>query len=119
MQAYPPGAVPYPDPPNLHWGLVLLIGVFTCGLFIIVWDFVEAVWMRKVNPRSNAIFLYTAAIVLDVVLIGVRLYLMIQSGHATLRYNGLGAATFVIVFTLIVLARFGHAPVYGRTLQWA
>jgi GYF domain 2 len=105
MQTYPPGVAAYPDPPNLHWALVLLIGVFTCGLFIVVWDFVEAAWMRKVNPRSNAIFLYTAGIILDVVLVGIRLYLMVLSGMQQ-KYSALGAATFLIVFTLIVLARF-------------
>src|ERR1035441_2460274 len=32
-QVYAPGAAAlYPDPPNLHWALVLVIGVFTCGL---------------------------------------------------------------------------------------
>jgi hypothetical protein len=56
--AYPPGLVPYPDPPNLHWALVLLIAFFTCGIFSIVWLFVEAAWVRKVDPHSKAIFLY-------------------------------------------------------------
>lgn len=50
----------YPDPPNLHWALVLVIGLFTCGLFAVVWEFVQAAWMRKVNQRSNALFLYIA-----------------------------------------------------------
>jgi GYF domain 2 len=103
--AYPAGVAQYPDPPNLHWGLVLLIGVFTCGLFIVIWDFVEAAWMRKLNPRSNAIFFYIAAVVFDFVLVPIRIYLMIQSGMQ-LRYNGLGFATFVLVFTFIQLARF-------------
>jgi hypothetical protein len=103
--AYPAGVTPYPDPPNLHWGLVLLIGVFTCGLFIVIWDFVQSAWMRKINPRSNALFFYIAGVVLDFVLVPIRIYLMIQSGMQ-LRYGGLGAATFIIVFTLIQLGRF-------------
>ena len=57
---YPSGVAAYPDPPNLHWALVLVIGIFTCGLFFIVWYLVQAAWMRKVNPRSNALFLYIA-----------------------------------------------------------
>jgi GYF domain 2 len=103
--AYPAGVAPYPDPPNLHWGLVLLIGFFTCGLFVIIWDFVESIWMRKVNPRSNAIFLYLVGIVLDIGLISIRFYLIMQSGMQQ-KYTGLGLLTFVLVFTLIVLARF-------------
>ena len=105
VPAYPAGVAPYPDPPNLHWGLALLIGVFTCGLFIVIWDFVQAAWMRKVNPRSNAIFLYIAAVVFDLVLVPVRIYLMIQSG-LQLKYTGLGIVTAVLVITLIELARF-------------
>jgi hypothetical protein len=61
---YPTGAAVYPDPPNLHWAAVLAIGIFTCGLFVIVWYFVQAAWMRKVNPRSNAIYFYAGYAVL-------------------------------------------------------
>jgi hypothetical protein len=59
-----PVAPEYPDPPNLHWALVLLFGVITCGLFISVWDLVQAVWMRKVSPRSNAIYYYAISMVI-------------------------------------------------------
>jgi hypothetical protein len=48
----------YPDPPNLHWGLVLLFGIISCGLFTTAWDIVQAVWMRQVAPQSKAIFYY-------------------------------------------------------------
>jgi hypothetical protein len=67
---YPAGAAAYqatalyPDPPSLHWALVLLIGIFTCGIFSIVWMFVEAAWVRKVDPRSKALFLYIGGFVL-------------------------------------------------------
>jgi hypothetical protein len=53
--AYPPSiGGPYPDPPNLHWGLVLLFAILTCGLFAIAWDFVEVLWLRKVQPNAKA-----------------------------------------------------------------
>jgi len=48
----------YPDPPNLHWALVLLFGVISCGLFTTAWDIVQAVWMRQIAPQSKAIFYY-------------------------------------------------------------
>jgi hypothetical protein len=51
----------YPDPPNLHWALVLLFGVISCGLFISVWDLVQAAWMKKVTPQSKAIYYYAIA----------------------------------------------------------
>jgi len=50
----------YPDPPNLHWGLVLLFGIISCGLFTTAWDIVQAVWMRQVAPQSKALFYYLA-----------------------------------------------------------
>jgi uncharacterized membrane protein len=50
----------FPDPPNLHWGLVLLFEVLTCGLFNAVWGIVLGVWMRKVLPESKAVYYYGA-----------------------------------------------------------
>jgi hypothetical protein len=51
----------YPDPPNLNWGLVLVFGIFTCGLFNLVWGIVQAVWMRSVAPQSKALYYYIGA----------------------------------------------------------
>lgn len=42
-------------PPDLHWGLVLLIGIFTCGLFFSAWIIVEAVFVRKIKPDSKGL----------------------------------------------------------------
>ncbi len=51
----------YPDPPNLHWGLVLLISVFTNGLFLIIWEFVQCAWLKKVQPDATALKKYITA----------------------------------------------------------
>jgi hypothetical protein len=51
----------YPAAPNLHWGLVLLFGVLTCGVFSIVWDIVQAAWLKKVDPASKALYFYIGA----------------------------------------------------------
>lgn len=51
----------YPDPPNLHWGLVLLFSALTCGIFTIVWDLVLAAWLKRVAPQSKALFYYICA----------------------------------------------------------
>jgi hypothetical protein len=56
-----PGAPPvsaYPPPPSLHWAIVLLLGVVTCGIFAWVWVLVEAAWMKKAAPASKALLLY-------------------------------------------------------------
>ena len=102
---YAPGAVPYPEPPNLHWALVLLIGVFTCGLFSVVWSFVQAAWMRKVNPRSNAIFFYTAYVVISFGGTFTRMFLMFASGLHR-QYLGLAIPVWVITIVLVELAFF-------------
>jgi hypothetical protein len=42
-------------PPDFHWGLVLLIGVFTCGLFNYAWLIVEAAFVRKLKSESKGL----------------------------------------------------------------
>jgi hypothetical protein len=54
-------------PPDFHWGLVLLIGVFTCGLFNYAWLIVEAAFVRKLKSDSKGL-LFT--ILATVVLLG-------------------------------------------------
>jgi hypothetical protein len=49
-----PSVAAGPVPFDLHWALVLLIGVFTCGLFLSAWLIVEALWIRKIKPDSIA-----------------------------------------------------------------
>ncbi len=60
---YQAPAIPYPDPPNLHWGIVLLIDFFTCGIFQIVWNIVIAAWAKKVDPSSKALLFFIIATV--------------------------------------------------------
>lgn len=60
----PPTGGPYPDPPNLHWGLVLLFSILTCGLFAVAWDFVEVLWVKKVQPNTKAMMYFLIFVVL-------------------------------------------------------
>jgi hypothetical protein len=50
-------------PPDFHWGLVLLIGIFTCGLFFSAWMIVEAVFVRKIKPESKGLMFVIISIV--------------------------------------------------------
>jgi hypothetical protein len=80
--SYPPAAgVAYPDPPNLNWGLELLLGFFTCGLFVLVWNLVIAAWAKRVQPASNALMYYIIATVLVVLNFGGSFGVMIAIGH--------------------------------------
>ena len=54
----------YPDPPSLHWGIVALLGLFTCGLFGIIWAFVQASFVKKIDPASKAMMYYGIAVAL-------------------------------------------------------
>lgn len=53
-----------PPPPRLHWALVLLFTVLTLGVFYLVWMFVQAAWVRKIDPASNAMTLFVVYVVL-------------------------------------------------------
>lgn len=53
-----------PPPPKLHWALVLLLTVATLGIFYVVWLFVQAAWVKKIHPRSNAMVLLIVYLVL-------------------------------------------------------
>lgn len=81
--AYQPS--PYPPPPNLHWGIAVLLGVITCGLFGWVWAFVQAVWVRKVQPASKALLYYGIA----VGLLACSLVLNSSGGYATRQYSSI------------------------------
>lgn len=56
-QAYAPTAAydARPSPPNMHWGVVLLISIFTCGFFGTIWLLVQAVFVKKVDENSRAL----------------------------------------------------------------
>ncbi len=51
---------PYPDAPNLHWGLYWLFSWLTCTLFSKVMTLVQAAWLKRVQPNSMAIISYAA-----------------------------------------------------------
>jgi hypothetical protein len=56
-----------PVPPKLHWGWVLLLTIVTFGLFYVVWSFVQAVWVRRIDRESNALKLLIAYLVITVI----------------------------------------------------
>lgn len=52
-------------PPDFHWALVLLIGVFTCGLFNYAWLIIEAAFVKKLKSESKGLlFIILATAVL-------------------------------------------------------
>lgn len=51
------------QPPSLHWGLVLLFSVLSLGIFLIVWNFKQSAWVRKIDEDSRATAILIASIV--------------------------------------------------------
>ena len=68
--AYAAPLMPYPDPPNLHWALVLLFGLLTCGIFTIIYDLIQTLWVKKINPMSKSLTYYVIFIALEVLNLG-------------------------------------------------
>jgi uncharacterized membrane protein HdeD (DUF308 family) len=92
----------YPIPPDLHWALVLLIGWF-CSLFPLIWLFVEAGFVRKLDRTSNFMTFLIAGMCTWVVsifgfFVGVGLAAnQMESGQA-------GPPPFLFLFVLVLLA---------------
>jgi len=91
----------YPAAPNLHWGLVLLFGVLTCGVFSIVWDIVQAAWLKKVDPASKALYFYIGA----AALLGGIFFSSFFAGltHARSPFTGLFQLAY---YVMLIVSRF-------------
>lgn len=96
----------YPDPPDFPWWGALLLGIVTGGLFFVVWDIVEASWLKRIERNSTALLFY----------IGVSiLYLFkLPSMWSTMSFNvfggpfipGHGGSLGAIGFVLAIVSRF-------------
>jgi hypothetical protein len=105
---YPqPSGVAYPDPPNLHWALELLLGFFTCGLFVVVWNLVIASWANRIQPASKALMFYIAATVLIVLNLGSSWTVIISlSHHVHPHHSVLGNLMSLATWIVRLIARF-------------
>jgi hypothetical protein len=102
-----PSGVAYPDPPNLHWGLELLLGFFTCGLFVVVWNLVIAAWANRIQPASKALMFYIAATVLIVLNLGSSWGVIISlSHHVHPHHSVLGNLIGLATWVVRLIARF-------------
>ena len=105
---YPqPSGIAYPDPPNLHWAIELLLGVCTCTLFVVVWNLVIASWANRVQPASKALMYYIVATVLIVLNLGTSWTVFIAlSHHAQPHHNILGNLIGIVAWVVRLIARF-------------
>lgn len=96
----------YPDPPDFPWWGALLLGAVTGGIFFVVWDIVEASWLKRIERSTTALLWYIGVAVL---------YLFkLPSVWSTMDYNMFGgpfthnhgSSASVIATVLAVAARF-------------
>ena len=106
--AYPQQPVTaYPDPPNLNWGLELLLGFLTCGIFVMVWNLIIASWANRVQPASKALMYYIIATVLIMLHLGGSWGNFIAIAHHS-HYHGsvLGSLLWLAQWVVRLIARF-------------
>jgi hypothetical protein len=93
---------PYPDPPNLHWAIVLLLAICTCGIFAIIWSFVQVLWMKRIEPQTRAFPYFLAYAILSFINGGFSAFTMHGHHHS----SALGALAGIASFIFLILFRF-------------
>ena len=118
--AYNPSALaasPYPDAPNLHWGLYWLFSWITCTLFSKVMTLVQSAWLKRVQPNSMALVTYAAqygVLLLSIVARSITHTIIrgnIYSGgnymnFAAMHQNPVVSLLNLLYFIMIFVARF-------------
>ena len=101
-----PMAQQYPPPPSLHWGVVLLLTVFTCGIFALVWLVVEMLWIKKVKPDTKSATYLTIAVCLWLALIGFGFYRGVVAASTGQASPGLQGISLLLNLAYIVAHLF-------------
>jgi GYF domain 2 len=105
---YPaPSGISYENPPNLNWGLELLLGFLTCRLFVMIWNLVIAAWAKRIEPTSNALTYYIIATVLSVLQFGGSWGMVVSiSQHHQPHQSALASLLGIAAFIIRLIARF-------------
>lgn len=96
-----------PAPPSLHWGLVFLFSILTLGIFTIVWPFIQANWVKKIDSDSKATTMLVAG--LACLIVGE----VISAGS---RRSGLGGLLSLAYYVLWYVSYFSMAGSIKRKL---
>ncbi|WP_130619810.1 DUF4339 domain-containing protein [Dyella amyloliquefaciens] len=89
-----------PPAPSMHWGVLLLLGIVTLGIFTLVWPFMQANWVRKIDKDSKAMLWLGIGVVCLVV--GE----VVSIGHP---FSLLGSLLSLAYFVLFITAYFAMA----------
>lgn len=66
VPVYGAPVIPGIIPPDFHWALVLLVSFF-CSIFQIVWLFIEAGFVKKIDSESKGVAFLVGALITQVV----------------------------------------------------
>ena len=92
----------YPPPPSLHWGIVLLLTVLTCGIFAMIWLVVEMLWIKKVKPDTKSATYLTIAVCFWLALIGFGFYRGVMSASIGYVSPGLQGTSLLLNLAYLV-----------------
>ena len=102
----------YPEPPNLHWALVLLFSLLTCSLFMFVWNLIIASWLKRVQPNATSLFYYigAAALVIVQVVVGVPygMHHAVSPGMHLHTGNSISSLLGIAAWVVRLIARFSQ-----------
>lgn len=101
-----------PLPPNLHWSIVLILGVVTWQLFNLVWAMVQANWARKLindNKPLVLVSMYPAGIF--ALVFGVNLF------HGIAPFAGLLRLVIAIVYLVGIFSIKSAMEEYYTTTE--
>jgi uncharacterized protein DUF4339 len=100
-------------PPSLHWALVLLLGAFTCGIFSFVWVFIQASFVRKIDPKNSSMLFYALGVAAYIGYIFCYVSIAASAAHgsfdpdAVSHVQTFGAVAFVLGLAAAVLILIG------------
>lgn len=90
-----------PPPPSMDWWLVLILSVVTCTLFGFIWTFIQARWVKKLDPSSRA----TLYLLLSLLFIPIVVVVVVGGGVLSaltgIDGGGGGEEAFGILFMLV------------------
>lgn len=97
-------------PPNLNWGLLVLFGLLTCGFFTVIYEFIQAFWLRRINPASRVVFFYLVAAVFYLLNISSSVATVSAQMHGQMRppssFSYVGGLASIAYLVIVLVARF-------------
>lgn len=117
--AQPPYAQPVtpasgPMPPSMHWALVLVLSWVTCGIFAVVWNFVQAGFARKIDAASKATLLFA----LSLLVIPVAMIIVVSIGAAGGSSHTAAGLAMLLVLPAALLPIFANFSIRASMLRY-